>query len=127
MAAKKSSTKTKSSCKSIQNTQLTHDEILDTLAKMEGHMETIKKHDARIGIAENQIAFVAKNDQEKRKLRSEIEDLTKQKRKAQKTRFELFLKLIVRVRNQSTKTGSYTKSNFLAEVSQYQDFLRDGV
>ena len=127
MAAKKSGTKTKSSRKSIQNTQLTHDEILDTLTKMDSHRETIGKHDARIGIAENQIAFVAKNDQEKRKLRSEIEDLTKQKRKAQKTRFELFLKLIVRVRNQSTKTGSYTKSNFLAEVSQYQDFLRDGI
>jgi hypothetical protein len=127
MAAKKSGTKTKSSRKSIQNKQLTHDEILDTLAKMEGHMETIRRHDARISILENDFAFKAKNDQEKRKLRSDIEDLVNQKRKAQKTRFELFLKLIVRVRNQTTKRGSYTKSNFLAEVTQYQDFLRDGV
>ncbi len=127
MAAKKSGTKTKSSRKSIQNTQLTHDEILDTLAKMESHKETIGKHDARISILENDFAFKAKNDQEKRKIRQDIDALATLKRKAQKTRFELFLKLIVRVRNQSTKTGSYTKSNFLAEVTQYQDFLRDGV
>jgi hypothetical protein len=60
-------------------------------------------------------------------VRDEIDELVGQKRKAQKNRFELFLKLIVRVRNQSSKKGSYTKSNFLAEVTQYQDFLRDGV
>ena len=57
MVAKKSGTKSKSSRKSIQNKQLTHDEILDTLAKMEGHMETIKRHDARISILENDFAF----------------------------------------------------------------------
>ena len=127
MAAKKSGTKTKSSRKSIQNTQLTHEEILDTLTKMDSHRETIRKHDAKISVLENDFAFKAKNDQEKRKIRQDIDALATLKRKAQKTRFELFLKLIVRVRNQSTKTGSYTKSNFLAEVSQYQDFLRDGV
>ncbi len=60
----------KSSRKSVQNRQLTMDEIFEMLAKMEDHMETIRKHDARIGIAENQIAFVAKNDQEKAQVAS---------------------------------------------------------
>ena len=120
-AAKKASGK-----KSIQNKQLTMDEILETLAKMEDQMTTIKKQDIKISNLENDFAFKARNDQEKRKVRDEIDELVGQKRKAQKNRFELFLKLIVRVRNQSSKKGSYTKSNFLAEVNQYQEFLRTG-
>jgi D-mannonate dehydratase len=115
----------KSSKKSIQNKQLTHEEIMGTLAEMEDFMSKVRKHDAAIIEAENRFEHFAKNDQERRKIRASIEELTALKRKAQRNRFELFLKLIVRVRNQSTKKGSYTKANFLSEVSQYQEFLRD--
>lgn len=113
------SEKKKSSKKSIQNQALTEEEVLKVFLDMETFKDKIQGQKKGIKNLELKCNYFAKNTQEQQKLTKEVNDLVRTNRNATKSRFELFLKLIVRTRNQYTKTGSYTKRHFLQEVIQY--------
>jgi mannose-6-phosphate isomerase class I len=107
--------------KSVQNQQLTDEEMMECFLAMEKIQKTINGRKTAIANLHIQFEHFAKHSQEQRRLMGEISELIRLNEKAKKTRFELFLKLIVRLRNQFTKKGTYTKRNFLVEVKRYLD------
>ena len=111
--------KKKTARKSIQNQALTEEEVLEVFLDMEEYKKAIQGQKKSIKDLELKCKHFAKNTQEQQRLTNEIYELMRLNRKATRSRFELFLKLIVRLRNQFTKKGSYTKHNFLQEVVQY--------
>jgi len=109
--------------KSIQNQTLTEEEMLETFTEMERYQDAIQERKNSIKNLQTQIEYFAKNSQEQLHLTREMESLINLNMKATKSRFELFLKLIVRVRNQYTVKGSYTKRHFLVEAKKYLDMV----
>ncbi len=108
---------------SVQNTQLTMDEILSVLADMEKFRESIKKKKRQLTNHEQKLPLTAKNSQERMLMQREIDKLEHDIQRQTKLRFEKFLRLIVRVRNLGSVKGSYTKSNFMSEVKHYLDLV----
>ncbi len=106
---------------SVQNTQLTMDEILSVLAEMEDFRESIKKKKRQLTNHEQKLPFTDKNSRERMLMQKEMDRLEHDIQKQTKVRFENFLRLIVRVRNLGSVKGSYTKSNFMSEVKHYMD------
>lgn len=107
--------------KSVQNQKLTDEEVMKCFLAMEHYQNKINERKTEIAKLHIQFEHFAKNTQEQRRLMGEISERIRLNEKAKKSRFELFLKLIVRLRNQFTKKGTYTKRHFLVEVKRYLD------
>ena len=117
--------------KSIQNKELTQEEALEYFARMAVYDEAISERERgevtkNGAILKKGIKHLQKDlkdptidTQEKQKINSTLRQLYNLNERARRAKFNVWVELIVRLRNQYTVGGGYTKRSFRKEVQTY--------
>ena len=116
---------------SIQNKELTQEEALDYFSKMATYDEVITKRErgdvtTNGVILKKGIKHLQKDlkdptidTQKKQRMTGQLNELYNLNEKARRAKFNVWVQLIVRLRNQYTVGGGYTKRSFRQEVQTY--------
>lgn len=119
MPAKSHVSKKKTVRNSIQNKELTQEDALEYLARMAEFDEAISQREEQVKNLKKALRIDEKKKGIQSGMRSHLKEIYSANKKARKAKFDVFVDLIVRLRNQYTIDGRYTKRHFRKEVRTY--------
>ena len=105
--------------KSIQNKELTQEEALEYFARMAVYDEAISEREKQVKNLKRELKKCKGVKGLENGIKGSLQEIYSANEKARKSKFDIWVELIVRLRNQYTVGGGYTKRSFLQEVQTY--------
>ena len=105
--------------KSIQNKELTQEEALDYFSRMAVYDEAISEREKQVKNLKRELKKFENVKGVANGIKGSLREIYSANEKARQSRFDVWVQLIVRLRNQYTVGGGYTKRSFRQEVQTY--------